>query len=121
MALPFLSQSHIYGLNARTAAPIHRLSNNAGQDIVLCYSAASQIVVHNLETRSQKFVPIGTDGEVVTALGVSSAGTHAAVALSSTNASTNGPPSSIVVCDLTTMRKKKLLHGDDSVKVCIHI
>ncbi|TPX35788.1 hypothetical protein SmJEL517_g01897 [Synchytrium microbalum] len=115
MALPFVSQSHIYGINTHAAAPIHRLSNG-GPDMILFYSAGSQLVVHNLETKTQKFISCGSDGEVITAIGVSANGTYAAAALSNGNG-----PASILVCDLTTMRKKKIVYAEAAVKTFIFV
>ncbi|KAI8618896.1 WD40-repeat-containing domain protein [Chytriomyces sp. MP71] len=93
-----LVQSHVFGLN-------HEVSNNVTylDEQTILYPAGSQLVLYNLEQKSQKFISIN-DGDGITTLQISAGQAFAAVAVKSNE---KGPY--VAIIDLLNPRKKKLL------------
>ncbi|KAJ1517529.1 Cilia- and flagella-associated protein 57 [Coelomomyces lativittatus] len=96
-----LVQCHIFGLAGHVPDALHHLD-----EINIIYPAGSNLVIYNLEHKSQKFIPL-TEGGVITALTVSSK----LIAI----AEKYEKKTSITIVDSHTLKKKKVIKEEENL------
>ncbi|KAH6580918.1 hypothetical protein BASA60_002664 [Batrachochytrium salamandrivorans] len=107
MSIPTLVASHVFGVN-------HDVRNNICylDEMTVVYPAGHQIVIYNIEQKSQRFIPVHFDGEVISTLEVCTAqsviavGTKAILATKSTT--TSEKTSVVALYDLHSGRRQKI-------------
>lgn len=77
------------------------------EDDVVAYFAGTQLILYNVQTQTQRFIPV-KEGNTVSNLCVSAP--HALVALSVISEKTP----MLVVYDLTTLKKRKVIQAPES-------
>ena len=71
------------------------------------YIAGHSLIIHNLETKTQRFISGAAESECITALAVAPSGKHLAVAEKSEKGV-------VTVYDLSTLKRRKVLSLSDS-------
>ncbi|KAL2916411.1 hypothetical protein HK105_204167 [Polyrhizophydium stewartii] len=113
MSLPTLTASHVFGLNKDVRNNICYLD-----ELSVVYPAGFQIVVFNLEQRSQRFVPVNVDGESLSTMAVLPSGPFVAAGIRVTPptraATESDKNATIVLYDLQTGRRRKTFGTGDA-------
>ncbi len=68
----------------------------------LLYPAGANVILYNMETKAQRFIPLTDKGETITAIAVSSNKRYAAIA-------ERGEKPLIAIYDLHTLRRRKVV------------
>jgi hypothetical protein len=108
MSIPAVAHRFAFGVRGEIRGGAQYLD-----DSTVLYPIGSNIVLHNPETRHQRFIPLSEKSEQIVVVVLSPSKKYLAVSERSA-----GKPS-IVVYDVTTLRRRRVLHtqGDFEAKV----
>lgn len=99
---------HVFGFRSDVRDPVHFL-----EDGTLLYPAGHAVVTHNLETRTQRFIPAAVDTESIQALALSPAlppPTRRFLAVAE-RAERGGV---VTIYDVAMLKRRKVLVSSDS-------
>ncbi|KAJ1558669.1 Cilia- and flagella-associated protein 57 [Nowakowskiella sp. JEL0078] len=103
MSIPILTPSHVFGLKSDVSNNIFFIDEQT-----IIYPSGTQIIIYNIEQKTQRFLSI-FEGDGMTSMNVNPSNGLAAVAV-------KGERPAIIICDLRTLKKKKILQPPDTIQ-----